>query len=723
MKRLACFLALFAFSVATDAAEIFTPPAGDKSVSVFLQSVFGPLFGGGEGGPMAAALGIFNGACLFVGGILAAYTMVAGTMSTAHDGEMLGRKWSSSWVPIRTMLGTALTVPASGGYCAAQLLVAWVALQGVGMADSIWSGYVESFATEQGLAPQAVSPSVDKLASQMLRANVCMASLNHLRTEAGGGPLFPSDYSATDTENGRDYGAVGTDSRACGHWEAPAANGSSDGQKQIAQAHLAAARAMDGQLAFLARQIVESSSSGAMPAANSYQTALRQYQQSVSQAAAGAFASQSVLSEFKTQSTQDGWIMAGAWFMKAASLQDAATAAVAAAPVAEAGSPGEALAAGIAPYLTSYDSYMRTASPATWGVKQAADGAHAGEGRDSGILDKIIARMSGALIDAGEWTATTQDRHPLMALKDFGDKLMLAAETMAAAVIAAMTAGGILSLGTGTGAINFAGALALAVILPLFAFGAMLSVYIPLAPFVLFVGVVFGWLALVVEAIIAAPLWAVMHLHPSGDDATGKGGQGYMLVLGLALRPGLAVLGFIASMTLAQPVLGWVNDTFFAVFKLSRAGSLTGFFSVVVALGVYFGLMVFLTHKLFGLCHVIPDQLLRWIGGGVEQLGEAAAAADREGKGHTTNIAGVFTQAGRAGADEAKTGARRQSSSSTPEARKTATTSREAEVRPAKSMSPQAERQDAKSLSRHPPAPAPAGESPESEPSTPQNKP
>ena len=52
---------------------------------------------------------------------------------------------------------------------------------------------------------------------------------------------------------------------------------------------------------------------------------------------------------------------------------------------------------------------------------------------------------------------------------------------------------------------------------------------------------------MVVEAIIAAPLWAVMHLHPSGDDMTGKGGNGYMLVLGLVVRPALIIFGLIAA--------------------------------------------------------------------------------------------------------------------------------------------------------------------------------
>lgn len=72
-----------------------------------------------------------------ISGALAAYTLIAGTMQTAHDGEMLGKRWSSMWLPIRVTLGTAAVVPAVG-YCVAQMFAAWMVIQGIGMADQVW---------------------------------------------------------------------------------------------------------------------------------------------------------------------------------------------------------------------------------------------------------------------------------------------------------------------------------------------------------------------------------------------------------------------------------------------------------------------------------------------------------------------------------------------------------------------------------------------------------
>ena len=87
------------------ANNLFDPPTGDKSMTI-LAAVFGSLgtFGAGGADPLAAGIQAFNGGVLVIGGVLVAYTILVGTIGTAHDGEMLGKKFSSVWVPIRTAL-------------------------------------------------------------------------------------------------------------------------------------------------------------------------------------------------------------------------------------------------------------------------------------------------------------------------------------------------------------------------------------------------------------------------------------------------------------------------------------------------------------------------------------------------------------------------------------------------------------------------------------------
>jgi conjugal transfer/type IV secretion protein DotA/TraY len=66
--------------------------------------------------------------------------------------------------------------------------------------------------------------------------------------------------------------------------------------------------------------------------------------------------------------------------------------------------------------------------------------------------------------------------------------------------------------------------------IPLFALGFIWAYYLPALPFLLFWGGVINWLILVVEALVAAPLWIAAHAMPEGDCmAANAGRQGYML--------------------------------------------------------------------------------------------------------------------------------------------------------------------------------------------------
>lgn len=85
--------------------------------------------------------------------------------------------------------------------------------------------------------------------------------------------------------------------------------------------------------------------------------------------------------------------------------------------------------------------------------------------------------------------------------------------------------------------------------------GFTLSFVLPMMPFIMWMGVFLGWLIMAVEAVIISSMWAVYHLHPNGDDLTGKGANGYSLVLSLMLRPTFAVFGMIASINILY-VLG-----------------------------------------------------------------------------------------------------------------------------------------------------------------------
>ncbi|WP_065236269.1 type IVB secretion system protein DotA, partial [Legionella santicrucis] len=195
MNKLAVSLLLFLVPglVLADGSLSFAPPASDYSV-VFLGNLFGIVDGvlSGTGSQiMGAMFGVFNAAVLALGGIVILYTLIVATMNTAHEGQMLGQKWSSIWIPIRSTIGLALLIPKASGYCMMQIFVMWVVVQGVGAADKIWDAAL-SYLNRGGVIIQAqqVNPAASLTANSssgiggiatgaetILAGQVCMLGL------------------------------------------------------------------------------------------------------------------------------------------------------------------------------------------------------------------------------------------------------------------------------------------------------------------------------------------------------------------------------------------------------------------------------------------------------------------------------------------------------------------------------------------------------------------
>ncbi len=148
MKKIWIFLWMLLLPTlvcAGDGSLSFTPPSTDYSV-IFLGNIFGIVDGvlHGTGSQiMGEMFGVFNAAVLALGGIVVMYTLSVGVMNTAHEGQMLGQKWSSIWIPIRATVGLAFLIPKASGYCLMQIFIMWVVVQGVGAADKVWNAALD----------------------------------------------------------------------------------------------------------------------------------------------------------------------------------------------------------------------------------------------------------------------------------------------------------------------------------------------------------------------------------------------------------------------------------------------------------------------------------------------------------------------------------------------------------------------------------------------------
>lgn len=162
------------------------------------------------------------------------------------------------------------------------------------------------------------------------------------------------------------------------------------------------------------------------------------------------------------------------------------------------------------------------------------------------------------------------------------------------------------------------------------------SVFLPSLPYTIFMIVVVGWLLGVLQTVVAAPLWAIMHMRPS-QTFVGSESQGYLLLMALFVRPALAVIGLFAAMLVADPVVDFIAKAFFsmrgAVVTSTGLfpGALVEFFTFAWWLFAFGLVLLPVLYMIFGLPHVLPDHVLKWLNVGVSDLGATHAMSNIRG--------------------------------------------------------------------------------------------
>ncbi|HSX19557.1 MAG TPA: DotA/TraY family protein [Gammaproteobacteria bacterium] len=166
----------------------FTPPPTDQSVNL-LGVIFGSNIGsiplGGQPNPVLAdIMEKFNFIIVVTGTIIVSYAGILSVINTAHEGTPMGKNWSAIWIPMRSVAGMALMVPApASGYSMIQVTVMWIIIQGIGAADSLWNIALDGLA--QGVSvsagTQVTDPTLYKtgqdLAQSLLNAQTCMSGV------------------------------------------------------------------------------------------------------------------------------------------------------------------------------------------------------------------------------------------------------------------------------------------------------------------------------------------------------------------------------------------------------------------------------------------------------------------------------------------------------------------------------------------------------------------
>lgn len=452
------------------------------------------------------------------------------------------------------------------------------------------------------------------------------------------------------------------DSNPCGSiaWEFPAVDGSTSfgAIKATFQDEMVRILAnLDANLDPLARQIADKESIDGSPDPddtlflsavetykNEYQTAAQTAMSTLAQSRINAWADHNNAMT-SIGALDAGWITAGAWYWDLQKVNAEALDLIKVTPTYE--DPGSSVST-----LENYDAYM-AALDAYHGSKLVYDNAgntvpalqrstYEKDGNKNNSLSKMLDRLKGAT------DKLLKEPDPVTGLQNLGHSIIFISEGVFEAAIlagafataaesATQTVGGVIA-----GAMNVPLATLLyfieanigllkLVIIALMPLALFLAFYLPATPLILWISGVAGWFILLIEAVIAAPIWAASHAMPEGNGFVGQRAMaGYMVLLSLFLRPTLMLFGLFASMLLMIAMSKVVILLFYPSMSSMGSGHIAGIASYFGTLAILVFLIINIAHRAYGLIHEIPDKVLRYIGGGGENLGEGEQ--ERQGK-------------------------------------------------------------------------------------------
>ena len=659
-SALALLAATNAYAQAGGVVDSMTPQSTDLSVQM-LDSLFTDKTQG-IGSAFAAFLQVVNLVSLAFGVCMFTYMAIVGTLNTAQDGELLGRKWSSMWLPVRFVAVAAVMSPLGSGYSAAQHGMLWLAREGAGAASWAWSAAASHIARGGDSTASAVAPKVgadlDEAMRSIWRAEACVAAFRAYYGQ-------PASFGRTVTRTADDgyvirWGAIGGSNdisgEACGTLatqtyapppQLPMTGFDESGtsvpmaspgsplvdlsvMSQVTKAEL------DGAL--LAADVLSASTlttvmcgqpaSGDVPATPACATDKKAVVEAaisragmvysgvltpiVSQATSSAGSVQSVVSSL----TQQGWVKAGAVMYQLASIESQSSSIAHWSPTVTAPPEGadSTKVLGIAgagdAYVESWQSGLAVA-PSTAMSSVLSPG-------------RSLARWLGTLIGGDP----SNPKHSLLQMKNSGDIIMDVCATAMATLgwFGGKVGGAVSAVGDVVGAASWllgpAGAALKGVlqfggyvIVPMWAVGIAMSLVIPLQAVTLWIGSVLGWVMAIFEAMLAAPIWLAAHMHPEGEDLSGKGTAGYLILLEVSARPLMMVGGLLAGLAISDRFLRFAAMIWWSSVDSVQSNTITGPVSILVLAMLYCALCFTIIRSAFGMVHDVPTTVMRWIGG------------------------------------------------------------------------------------------------------------
>ncbi|MBO1897699.1 DotA/TraY family protein [Shewanella sp. BF02_Schw] len=137
---------------------------------------------------------------------------------------------------------------------------------------------------------------------------------------------------------------------------------------------------------------------------------------------------------------------------------------------------------------------------------------------------------------------------------------------------------------------------------------------IPAVPYIMWQIAIMGYFMYALATFFAAPMGFAMMNHPDGDDAFGKAGQGFEILVNLAIRPSLMVMGFFTGQALLKVMAWFINLTFFPTFDAISSNQGLGFMTGFGKLAIYGLLMLVAFYKSNSMTWELPSMIASMMG-------------------------------------------------------------------------------------------------------------
>lgn len=716
-------------------------PEGDWSIKMwrslfgdFAQSPFSTL--GSPSTLLGGIFVIFNGCIFVVGFFWALYGVMSGVVQTAHEGEVLGRRMSTVWFPIRMITGISGMIPIFGGFTLTQAIMMSLTTIGIGIGNAMWSGAVnntnqfQAFMQTSTFSPSNMAQIRDS-SRAMFIANVCIIAQGEHDTATAVAAV--NQFRVRQITSGSAYHVTyGSDANptACGSLSAQlqsrTSNGALDGlsfrsgsvnyvqiSKTADDVYRFGMATLQNEMANIAREwyiqrvnaVTNNAAVPPVPLDRIDQAANHFVTSSVHAITQAANNGDGALQQAARRNMLDvGWFGAGAWYSTFAEV-NAAIADAAKGPVLT-----STLMNG--PYSTTAEDALDQASESYLAAEalRGNSGATGDASRailDSAITDSCVvmgiqansigtatgncslgqtivsAAIRGTAIGSGGGGngagSVGLDSegfvNPVIMMKNMGDYIMTFSSVLIfgekvgdlISFIATKTplgaAGKIASSSIGKAVINnsMGGdgstmAVLKTIAMVTLVLGAAMAIYIPMVPFITWMGAIVAYAASMIEGLAGATLHAMAHLDGDGEGMGQRTSHGYLFYVNAVARPALMIIGFFVASALVVALGTLQAHLFLPAMANVQGNSVTGLMSIVMFLVVFFVMNATLITACFNLIYVITDQVLGFVGGQIDS---------RLGRDTEDKVNNMFLMAARVGpsaigqAGSAKAGAKR----------------------------------------------------------------